>query len=718
MIAKRSGLISACAVALAIVLGARSITAEEVTVLRDDFGVPHIFATTEEGVAYGMGYAQAEDRLDELLRQYRRCTGTMSEAFGSQHYRDDYRQRVWQHAAIAREGYTKNSPKVRAIIEAYQAGVRLYMKEHPDEVPDWAPPLEPWMCVALGRYIIWGWPEGDAGGDLRRGGIEPEPVEYRGSNQWLVAASRTTHNAPIALIDPHLSWYGQFRFYEARLYGGEFEMSGMAILGMPFPTLGHNRFLSIAMTTGGPDAADCYEEEVHPDNPRQYKYDGQWRDMTVRKEIIKVKQGDAVAERAVEIEYTHHGPVVARKAGKAYTLNLPYFDQVQLSEQAYKMVTARNLTEAKTAIAMFQLMEQNVMIGTVDGDIFYLRNGRVPIRPPGFDWSRPVPGNTSKSEWLGIHAIDDLVQLHNPQQGYMQNCNVSPQFVTTNCPLEAAKWSDRPYLFNGFANIILGARNRDNPQHQRAAMCLDLLANADQMTVEQAIEIAVSPAVFGADVWQAKLRAAWRAAGQDTKEKLAPAALYRLIAEWDRRCDANSTGAVAYRYWKDEFDDTVKLMDRAGFPPPATVTDQQLLGNLEKAAIKLAGDFGRLDVPFGEVYRVGRAGAKRTWPVSGGSVNGIATPRAISFDRVGDGPTFLGRGGQTSTQVVLLTKPPRSWTVLPLGQSDHANSPHFDDQAERLFSQGKMKPTYFLDREALMNHVESKRSLDWRGSGR
>ena len=296
---------------------------EEVTIVRDDFGVPHIFAKTDEGAAFGMGYAQAEDRLEELLKQYRRCTGTMSEAFGKQYFRDDYRQRLWQHAAMAQARYDQNSPKVRAIIEAYMQGVRIYMKEHPDQVPGWAPELEPWMCVALARFIIWGWPEGDAGGDLRRGGIEPDPVAPRGSNQWLVAANRTTYNAPMALIDPHLSWYDEFRFYEARLYGDTLQMSGMSILGLPFPSLGHNPYLSIAMTTGGPDAADCYEEELNPDNPLQYKYDDAWRDMTVRNETIKVRDEAAIHEEKVQVSYTHHGPIVARKNGKAYSLKLP-----------------------------------------------------------------------------------------------------------------------------------------------------------------------------------------------------------------------------------------------------------------------------------------------------------------------------------------------------------------------------------------------------------
>src|SRR5262249_26880639 len=161
------------------------------------------------------------------------------------------------------------------------------------------------------------------------------------------------------------------------------------------------------MTTGGPDAADVYEEELNPSNPRQYKYNGQWRDMTVRTEVIRVKDGDKIAEHRFDIEYTHHGPIVARKDGKAYAMKLPYFLEYRLPEQSYAMATARSLAEMKNALSLFQLMEQNIMVATVDGDIFYVRNGRVPIRPKGYDWTRPVPGNTSASEWLGIHPIDD-----------------------------------------------------------------------------------------------------------------------------------------------------------------------------------------------------------------------------------------------------------------------------------------------------------------------
>ena len=614
---------------------------EEVTIYRDDFGIPNIFAASEEGVAYGLGYAQAEDRLEEIFKQYRRAEGTMAEAFGPSFLHDDYRQRLWQHRAVAEANYPKLSARSRALIEAYQSGIKQYMEEHPEEVPAWAPKLEPWQIIALGRFIIWGWPEGDASGDLQRAGIQPDPIAARGSNQWVIAPGRTADGVPLALVDPHLGWYGQFRFYEARLYGGGLQTAGMTIPGLPLSVLGHNRYCSVAMTTGGPDAADVYEEELNPENPRQYRYDGQWRDMTVRTEIIRVKEAEGVSERRFEIAYTGHGPIVAHRATRGYAMKLPYFDQYELLEQCYQMATARNLAEMKKALGMFQLMEQNIMVATVDGDVFYLRNGRVPIRPPGYNWKRPVPGNISGSEWLGMHALEDLVQSENPWQGYLQNCNVSPEFMTRFCPMTPERYPHKPYLYNP-----------DNPLHQRAAMVLALLHENGRVTIEDAMNIALSPQVYNADLWQARLAVAWRTANGDTRSDSQTARLCDLILRWNRRADPGSTGAVSYQYWKNQLGEPVLRADLAGLPPPANVTDEQLLKALAAGARQLHKQWGRLEVAYGEIYRVGREGGSRTWPVGGGSVLGMATPRAIGFGKQKDGKTYLGRGGQTSTQVI------------------------------------------------------------------
>jgi acyl-homoserine-lactone acylase len=288
----------------------------------------------------------------------------------------------------------------------------------------------------------------------------------------------------------------------------------------------------------------------------------------------------------------------------------------------------------------------------------------------------------------------------NPWQGYLQNCNVSPEHMTKFCPMTPERYAERPYLYNP-----------DNPLHQRAAMMRDELHANTRVTVHDAIAMALSTHVYNADLWQARLAAAWEKADAKGKTEAKAGKLCELILRWNRRADADSTGAVAYLSWKNQLGKKALQADRAGQTPPADVTDEQLLKGLVTAAADLHGKWGRLDVQYGEMFRVGREGGKKTWPVGGGSVPGMATPRAIGFSPNGDGKTFLGRGGQTSVQVVQLTKPPRSWTLLPLGQSDRPTSKHFDDQAERLFSPGKMKPTYFLDRQELMRHVESQRVL-------
>ena len=189
---------------------------ERVTVIRDEFGVPHIFAATAAGAAYGSGYAQAEDRLEEMLRNYRKAEGTMAEVFGESWFCHDYRQRMWRHRQRRRAALQRARPPTARRLEAFQAGVRQFMKEHPEQVPAWAPKLEPWQVVALGRYIIWGWPEGEAGGDLQRAGIQPDPVAYHGSNECSSRPGARPCTRRIAVIDPHLSWYGEFRFYEMR----------------------------------------------------------------------------------------------------------------------------------------------------------------------------------------------------------------------------------------------------------------------------------------------------------------------------------------------------------------------------------------------------------------------------------------------------------------------------------------------------------------------
>jgi acyl-homoserine-lactone acylase len=670
------------------------------TVYRDEYGIPHVYAPTLEDAAYGVGYAQAADRLEELLKNYRRAAGTMAEVFGPSFYQDDLIQRIWRHEEVARSGYQRLSPKLRAILESYMAGVRRFMAEHPEQVPAWAQEIHPWDAVALGRYIIWGWPMGEAVSELGAAGIRLTPPAYRGSNEMLIAPARTAMKAAIAIVDPHLGWYGAFRFYEARIYArdDQFAVSGVSILGQPIPSLGHSRYCSVAMTTGGPDTSDVYEETINPDDPRSYRFDGQWRKMTVRTFEIGVKVGNEVKRRTVEVEYTPHGPVVARKGDKAYTIAIPYAEEVELGDQVLDMMRARNLEEMKKALSRLQLMAQNIMVATVQGDIYYVRNGRVPVRAPGVDPNRPIPGDTSANDWRGIHPLSDLVQITNPPSGWMQNCNCAPAAMLADSPMVPETYRAHPYLYHAGPSLT----------HQRAQRMNEILAAADRVTIPQAIDIAFDTGVYRADRWQARIKRAWSSAEGSPRPDDA-VELYRQIEGWNRRSDADSTGALAYYAFKRALGDDLG----AKVEPPDSLDDERILAAIRQGAAWLRSNFGAVAVPYGRYFRVGRQGGDRSWPVGGGSLRdqAMATPRAISFAPSPDGKSMIGQGGQTSTQVVIMTDPPKSFAVIPLGESDHKESRHWDDQAEKLFSKAQAAPTYFLDEPGLLEHVTGTKVL-------
>jgi len=673
--------------------------AENVTVYRDDYGVPHIYAETLPGAAFAAGYSQAEDRLEQLLQNYRLAAGTLAEIAGPSLIDQDYRSRVWQHEEVAREHYQQMDPKLQATCAAFIKGVQKFMAEHPEQVPPWAQKLEPHHPVMLSRFIIWGWPEGQAQGDLEKAGIKPAPQEYRGSNEWVIAPDRSANGKVIALIDPHLSWYGPFRFYEQRMYasGDDFALSGAAILGLPMPGLGHTQYASIAMTTGGPDTADVYEETVDPANPLRYQVDGQWRDMTTRKITLRVREGEKQVEKHFEVAATHHGPVVARKDNKAYTMALAYVDRAGLMEELYKVHTARSLDAIKAALTTCELMPQNIMVGTIDGDIFYVHDGRVPVRNHGLPTDRPVPGNDSKNDFAGIHPFEDLLQVTNPSCGYMQNCNVAPVYMMRESPMTKEK-AKRPYLFydDGRGN------------HQRAATVTEILHADDSLTLPEAIDLAFCTVVLGAEKWQERLAQAWQKAESAAKTP-DTTAVYENIQQWDRRADPDSKGGLSFYAFK------MALGGKRGeaVQVPQELTDQEIVTALSQGADWLRSKAGSVNARYGDVFRVARKDGKASWPVGGGSVKeaGMATPRAISFSNVGD--QKVGHGGQTSTQIVVLSKPPRSYMVLPLGESDHPDSGHWDDQAAKLFSEGKVKDTFFMDVEGLKPHVTSTKKLDY-----
>jgi acyl-homoserine lactone acylase PvdQ len=693
---------------------------DKIVVYRDAWGVPHIYAPTVEGGMYAMGWAQAQDRPEQLLRNLARGLGEISTADGPAGIQSDVVAKTFRLYDSSVEHLELIDEPVRKQTQAFVNGINAWYAQHPEDVPEWwgNRQVDEAMIVAFGRLFLHGWSIDDGFGDLKRADIEPgfDKVE-RGSNQWAIAPQRSANGAAILYIDPHLSWFGPSRFWEFRIHAGDLHGSGFTLAGQNFIGLGHNEHVAWAMTTGGPDTADIYELTLNPENPTQYMYDGQSRDFKISQIEIKVKgMPEPIKQPMYE---SHHGPVVALRGGKAYAHKMAYAEQVEGAEAWQHLGYAKDYTGAVDAMATLQVFPQNVMVADTSGNIYYQRTGRVPIRPDGFDWSKPVDGSISASEWQGFHPSSDFVQLLNPPQGFMQNCNNAPDAMLVNGPIKASQF--KPYLFT---DVGYGSQ-QGGWQTSRGARALQLLDNDNSVTVEEALDYALDVHPYGVERWLQVLKMADQKFGDTLASDPGYQAAIKDLSAWDGDLDHDSSAALKYTYWRqqlvaDHGADAVQAADeiitnlQASFGGPRhelQLSDAELNAAVESLAgamQELKADWGSYDAVYGDKFRVGRD--DKSWPVGGGGDEGTRTLRSVGYEKERADHTRWGRSGQTSTQIVVMTKPVRSWTFVPIGQSDRPESPHYTDQAEQLFSRRQMKPTWWLPQE-LAGHIESRTVL-------
>jgi acyl-homoserine lactone acylase PvdQ/ketosteroid isomerase-like protein len=694
--------------------------AGKTVIYRDTWGVPHIYAPTAAQGMFAMGWAQAEDRPEEVLKNLMRGIGESAVFEGEGGIQSDMVANMWRHYELAKSGMDTINPTVREHMDAFAAGINAFYAAHPTDVPTWwgDRKVDAAMVVAFGRFFLYSWSTDDGFGDLARAGIEPGMEEVqRGSNSFAVSPQRSASGDAILYVDPHLAWFGAARFWEMRIHAGELVGSGFGLAGVPYIGLGHNANMAWAMTTGAPDTADVYALTLNPDNPLQYQYDGAWRDITTREITIQVKDAAPVTMTLYDC---HYGPVVAMKDGKAYSVKTAYADVVTGNEAWYLLNTAKDYTGAVAAMKTGTMFPQNVMVADQSGNIYYQRTGRVPKRPDGFDFDRPVDGSTSKSEWLGIHDSDDHVQILNPEQGYMQCCNIPPDALMVKSPLTPDKYPG--YIFSD-----LGYGERGGWTNQRGGRAVELLHNDDSVTIEEAKAYALDVHPFGVERWIEVLRKAHEAEGDRHADDLDYVAGMKDILAWDLEERRYSTGALKYHYWRKQLmddygpeimqdvqkgiDQYYKIITEAAYTPLELGSDEAgyALESFAKAMAKIRDDFGTIDVPWGEKFRVGRD--ELSWPVDGGDDQGTTTLRNVGYGKEREDHTEWGNSGQTSTQIIVLSNPVQSWTAPPIGQSDRPDSPHYRDQAEKVFSKRIMKPTWWTPEE-LAKNIESRVVLE------
>lgn len=649
--------------------------ARSVTIYRDSYGVPHIYAKTDAGVVFGLMYAQAEDNFWQLETDLIRIIGRSAEVDGQRGIAGDLLVRAYESEKRAREDYERGTPRFRALCDSFAAGLNYYLEKHPGVKPRLITRFEPWhilmeerrgpggttITAAERQRAFPGLSGAVETGDLRFPGDLPDTIDTEeGSNMWAVAPGRTTTKHAMLLINPHVGFFGGGQRYD--LHSGEgLDVSGFAILGTPYIRSGHNPYLGWSHTNNYAQTADVYVETFNdPADPLSYRYGPGHRRAIEWNDEIRVKTDKGMEVRIFRFRKTHHGPVLGMRATAGGVTEGLAVRAVAASggvmAQRWAMAKARNLREFQAALGKVTLTGSNTIYADRAGNIYYLHGNGVPKRSLKFDWLKPLDGSNPETEWQGLHSLAELPQVLNPKSGYLQNCNSTP-FLTTDGADNPAKERYPAYL----------APEPDTPRAQRSRTILSGTAKFSF--------------------------ADWTRLGLDTRIGLAATRIPELLAAYGKleQADAARAGRIA------EMIGVLREWDQVGRHESVATTlfvrmeiravdlrrndannPYLLVAALEQAKSGLEGVHGTWRVPWGEVNRLQRVHTsgteepfsddKPSVPVAGAPTF-TGTILTFGARAVPGQKRWYGTVGDTYVSVVEFGKKPVARSLLVFGET-------------------------------------------------
>jgi acyl-homoserine-lactone acylase len=686
--------------------------ASQVSIYRDNYGVPHIVGENEAATFFGYGYAQAEDHLEDMMMQYRDAQGRLTEikginALGEAYlqfipyeYRwgGDYMQRLLRTKQAVIEHRDEIAPETYRILDGFARGVNEYIAEHHATIPAWITPITAEDVEALERsqYMRF-YSINDA---LNKISEKTYSFPNLGSNQWALAPQRTTAGHILHVEHTHMPWANRFQNYEAHLMTpGKLDAAGISWFGSPLFLMGWNDKITWSATWNEPNISDVYEERLNPKNPLEYFYEGKWKPIRVEYQVFHIKGPKGMETVTLPCYYTHHGPIVKYDPEKnhAYSVRLPNFEGVNYATGLYGILKAGDLEEFKAALAR-QLIPRWNFLYTDRGNIYWVHNGNVARRNPDFDWSKPVPGWKKETEWNGNLPFEVYPQVLNPPSGFLQNCNNPPWVCTRNSGLKPLQ--PEPYYLHAKPRADAG----EEALNARGERLFEVLGGDKKFSLEDMFPLGFDTYIMATDVIVPLLVNAARA----NTSSPAVAHAIEAIAAWDRSSSKDSIAYTYIHFWalayREIFSEQAftrfTAYERKKLVNVNSQKEQtQALEALKKAIKKMQDGYGSSDVPWGKVNVVVRNG---TFPLGGESIFNVLHPdEGVEQD---DG-TIHCNDGWGHLMIVEEANPKQVWTLLPYGESQHPASPHFGDQA-RMHSQQKPKKFWFYKRD-IAAHTDS-----------
>ena len=407
------------------------INPDHIEIIRDNYGVPHIYATTDAEVAYGFAWAQAEDHFKLIQEAYLAGNGLLGKRIGLKAAGADFLTQLIQSEEIVNELYGTLDEKFIVLAEAFASGLNAYAKKHPEEILE--KKLFPLTVKKLLRYTQLQLFISNGADKLVRGIINnslswPYKIEEdsKGSNLIAISRNRTGSDETFLAINTHQPLEGPTSWYEAHLVSEEgTNIIGAAFPGTPCILTGANEYLGWTHTVNYPDKADVYALQMHPKKKDVYLVDGKPYTLEKFKAKLTLKFLGINISIKKKFYKSIYGPTLKNKTG-VYAVRTPSTTNITAIEQWWKMNKATNFSEFYEALEMKALPGYNIGYADRNDTIFYISNGKIPIRAQGYDWTDVVPGNTRETLWDSYYDIKDLPQVVKPKSGFVYNANHSP----------------------------------------------------------------------------------------------------------------------------------------------------------------------------------------------------------------------------------------------------------------------------------------------------
>lgn len=687
--------------------------AADTEIIRDQWGIPHIYGKTDADAVFGMVFAQCEDDFNRVEVNYINAMGRMAEVEGISQLYSDFRMKLYIDEEVVKKEY-ENSPQwLKDLMDAWADGINYFLHSHPEVKPKLLTKFEPWMALTFS--------EGSIGGDIETISVNQLKAFYdkdfhaglvlqerdwmeepSGSNGFAIAPKLSKSGNALFLINPHTSFYFRPEVHMVSEQG--LNAYGAVTWGQFFIYQGFNEFNGWMHTSSRADAIDHFALTVESINGKyHYKFGEEWKPFMEKPITLNYKERNGLMEKEITAYYSHHGPVIREENGKWIAISLMVEREKALT-QSYRRTKTKTHEAFKATMDLRTNSSNNTVYADKDGNIAYYHGNFIPVRDPQFDWRNVVDGSNPKTDWKGLHEVDEMIFLENPENGWIQNCNSSP-FTA------AGTFSPKKENYPSYMAWDL--------ENARGLNAVRVLTGKKDLTLESLIEMAYEPTLMAFKPLVPALIEAYERLPSNDPRKLELLDPIGVIASWDLKTGTGSVGTSLAVFWGAQLMAEARSMDRAwdsyifDFLAHET-SDMMKIEAFEKAVAKLTDDFGTWNIPWGEINRFQRATNEiqgkfydelPSLPIGYNSSlwGSLAAYGSRAYPNT---KRWYGNVGNSFVAVVEFGEKVKAKSLLAGGQSGNPFSPHFLDQAER-YAKGDFKDVNFYREDVIKNALVS-----------